>query len=91
MQAGFQVHGRVQGVGFRAFARDAARSLGLAGWVANDWEGAVTGRAEGPPETLEVFRQRLAEGPPWAHVTRVDWDPGPGGESLPFPFRIHPE
>ncbi len=90
MQAGFQVHGHVQGVGFRAFAQDEARALGLAGWVSNTWERTVVGRVEGAPEALSTFRTRLAEGPSWARVTRVDWDPADGGESLPFPFRIHP-
>lgn len=90
MQVVFQVHGRVQGVGFRAFVRDAAHSLGLSGWVENAWDGTVAGRAEGPPEALSRFRERLAEGPPWARVLRVDWDLWDGGESLPLPFRIQP-
>ncbi|HQL47382.1 MAG TPA: acylphosphatase [Holophaga sp.] len=90
MRAVFQVHGRVQGVGFRVFAQDSARALGLGGRVTNEWGGTVSGEAEGPPEVLEAFRQRLSEGPPWARVTQVDWNPADGGESLPFPFRIHP-
>lgn len=90
MRVVFQVHGRVQGVGFRAFARDTAQTLGLSGWVANEWDGSVAGQAEGSLEALAHFRERLAEGPPWAHVVRVDWDPRDEGESLPFPFRIHP-
>ena len=90
MRVMFQVHGRVQGVGFRAFTRDAARTLSLSGWVANEWDGTVSGQAEGSPEALARFREHLAEGPPWAHVVRVDWDLRDGGEFLPFPFRIHP-
>ena len=34
-------HGRVQGVGFRFTAKCMARSLGLAGWVKNEWDGTV--------------------------------------------------
>ncbi|TMA53995.1 MAG: acylphosphatase [Deltaproteobacteria bacterium] len=36
------VHGRVQGVFFRASARDRARQLGLSGWVRNRPDGGVT-------------------------------------------------
>ena len=42
------IHGRVQGVGFRAHAQDRATALGLAGHVANRWDGAVEVYAEGP-------------------------------------------
>ncbi|HLG28689.1 MAG TPA: acylphosphatase, partial [Candidatus Brocadiales bacterium] len=35
------VHGRVQGVFFRATTRDKARSLGVKGWVKNCLDGGV--------------------------------------------------
>ena len=35
-------HGRVQGVGFRYTAKYLAQSLGLTGWVANEWDGTVS-------------------------------------------------
>ena len=34
--------GRVQGVGFRYTAKYMAQSLGLVGWVQNEWDGTVT-------------------------------------------------
>ena len=40
-------HGRVQGVGFRATVRDAARSFRVAGWVRNEDDGTVTLTAQG--------------------------------------------
>ena len=40
-------HGRVQGVGFRYTARFAAESLGLTGWVKNEWDGSVLMEVEG--------------------------------------------
>ena len=34
-------HGRVQGVGFRYTAKHLANSLGITGWVKNEWDGTV--------------------------------------------------
>ena len=75
--------GRVQGVGFRWFARQAARDLGLAGRVRNLPDGRVELEAVGGPEALDAFRARLREGPAGARVTDLveqeispvpDWD-----------------
>jgi acylphosphatase len=35
------VTGHVQGVGYRYFAQAAAQSLGVTGWVRNEWDGGV--------------------------------------------------
>ena len=40
-------HGRVQGVGFRYTAKYLAQSLGLTGWVRNEWDGTVTLEIQG--------------------------------------------
>ncbi len=40
-------HGRVQGVGFRYTARHAADSLGLTGWVRNEYDGSVMMQVQG--------------------------------------------
>lgn len=40
-------HGRVQGVGFRFTAKSMARSLGLTGWVKNEWDGTVLMEVQG--------------------------------------------
>lgn len=42
----FEVHGRVQGVFFRACAADRAKALGLVGWCMNTPEGTVKGVAQ---------------------------------------------
>jgi len=78
------VRGVVQGVGFRWFAMDEARSLGLVGWVANRRDGAVECVAEGPRADLESFLERLREGPAGALVERVDvvWQPIGGRSGL---------
>ena len=40
-------HGRVQGVGFRYTAKQLARSLGLTGWVKNEYDGTVIMEVQG--------------------------------------------
>lgn len=74
------VQGRVQGVGFRAFAQAEAVRLNLAGWVANRWDGSVKVVAEGPDANLARFVRWLHHGPPSAHVSDVDvmWGEGTG-------------
>jgi acylphosphatase len=67
------VRGRVQGVGFRFFAEAQARALGLKGYVQNLSNGsAVEVVAEGPMADLEMLLSALRQGPPLAHVERVD-------------------
>ena len=65
------VHGRVQGVGFRAFVCQSAQSLGVAGTVQNCPDGTVRVEAEGPRNLLDRLLISLKEGPPAARVTRV--------------------
>ncbi len=67
------VYGQVQGVYFRAFVRDHARALGLAGYVRNMAGGrAVEVQAEGEKEKLEELLNYLRTGPSRARVDRVD-------------------
>ncbi len=65
------IDGRVQGVGYRWFARNAGRELGLAGKVRNLPDGRVEVRAAGDPEQLALFVDRLRQGPPAARVTEI--------------------
>ena len=69
------VQGKVQGVGFRAFAENQATKKGLHGWVRNRQDGTVEIEAEGSRPLLEAFLQALEKGPLFAHVTQiiVDW------------------
>jgi acylphosphatase len=67
-----QVYGRVQGVGYRAFAREQGRRLGLCGWVRNDPDSSVRVVAEGPRDVLERLLQVLERGPSMARVERVE-------------------
>jgi acylphosphatase len=66
------LHGRVQGVGFRAFVARLARELGLAGEVRNSSEGAVEVDAEGEAAMLARFEQLVRTGPPLARIEHVD-------------------
>lgn len=65
------VNGMVQGVAFRAFTRDAARRMGLAGYVRNLPDGRVEAVAQGRDEVLERFRDFLHQASPYARVTEV--------------------
>ncbi len=69
------VRGRVQGVGFRDYARTRARSLGLTGYVRNLSDGrSVEVVAEGARHDLERLADYLHRGPSGAHVTAVETD-----------------
>ena len=67
----FIVSGRVQGVGFRYFALDAARREGLHGYVTNHDDGTVEAVAEGEAESVERFERALRRGPSRSRVEHV--------------------
>jgi acylphosphatase len=62
----------VQGVGYRYFAVEAARRVGLTGTVRNLSDGSVEAIAEGSLGNLAAFRLQLAKGPAFSRVTSVD-------------------
>lgn len=66
------VHGRVQGVSFRAYTQREAVTLGLTGWVRNLPDGTVETIAEGPRSSLKSFLSFLRTGPSSARVDKVD-------------------
>jgi acylphosphatase len=67
----FLVSGQVQGVGYRYFARDAARREGLSGYAKNLDDGRVEASAEGEIEAVERFELALRRGPSHARVEHV--------------------
>ena len=69
------VEGRVQGVGYRDFARRRALDRGLTGYAVNLRTGAVKVRVEGVADAIEAYVRDLEHGPPLAAVTRVSVTP----------------
>jgi len=67
-----RIRGRVQGVGFRWYARVQARRLGVAGWVANCPDGTVEVAASAEQSRLDQFRRALQRGPDGAVVEGID-------------------
>jgi len=73
--ARFIIHGRVQGVGFRAFvAREAARR-GLGGWVRNRRDGTVEALITGDAAAIDEMAERCRQGPPVSLVHKVERTP----------------
>lgn len=66
------ISGRVQGVGFRYFARDVARGEGVTGYVRNLPDGRVEAHVEGDLEAVDRVERSLRTGPGGARVSAVD-------------------
>jgi len=71
------VSGRVQGVGYRAFAEGAARRHGVAGWVRNRPSGDVELLARVRTEQKGRFLAELQKGPPMSRVRDVQVQAAP--------------
>jgi acylphosphatase len=63
--------GRVQGVGYREFARRVAEAHGVAGFVRNRADGTVEARLVARAELLETLLAHLRRGPPQAIVKEL--------------------
>lgn len=62
-------YGRVQGVGFRYTAKHLARSLGLTGWVKNEWDGTVIMEVQG----RETLINELLKGINRSTFIEIEW------------------
>jgi len=58
----FRFYGRVQGVGFRRTAINAASSLGVTGWVRNERDGSVSMEAQGFDVAIERLIDTIRNG-----------------------------
>ena len=79
-----RIHGRVQGVFYRAWSADEARLLGVRGWVRNRSDGTVERLVAGAEEAVERMIERCRQGPPAARVERVEVEPS--DEAAPAGF-----
>jgi acylphosphatase len=67
-----RITGQVQGVSFRAYARQEAGRHGVTGWVRNEPDGSVAGHFEGPDDAVDALVAWCRHGPAYADVDRVE-------------------
>ncbi len=67
-----EVHGRVQGVWYRAWAVENARALGLSGWVRNRTDGTVEVVLSGESEQVGKMIAQCYDGPTHAKVSGMN-------------------
>jgi acylphosphatase len=72
VRARIRVRGMVQGVGYRYFVRNTAKSMGLDGSVRNLADGSVEVVAEGDRGLVDSLIGQLRIGPRYADVEGVD-------------------
>ena len=84
------LQGRVQGVSFRYYTMQEARSHGLTGWVRNLWDGRVEVLLEGDDDAVKRMIAWCQQGPPSAVVEDVEiaWEE-PTAEFSNFRVRIN--
>ena len=83
-----RITGVVQGVGYRAWAEQAARQRGLSGWVRNRRDGSVEALISGPDDKVSDMLGYFWQGPPASRVDRVDAEPAT--EPMQLGFRTLP-
>ena len=81
------IHGRVQGVGFRAHTALNAKRFGIRGWVMNLENGQVELMAEGPEKKMKVFQNKVRKGPRGSKVEKVN-EGQPDNEQILGEFQI---
>jgi acylphosphatase len=74
------VHGRVQGVGYRAFVEQEALTRGLQGWVRNRRDGTVEAVFAGEAATVAGMIEACRRGPYAARVEQIDQRAGTEAE-----------
>jgi acylphosphatase len=65
------VSGRVHGVGFRDFVKQAADALGVAGWARNLHDGRVEAVLVGTADAVQAVLDQIGRGPRNARVDEV--------------------
>ena len=67
-----KIHGKVQGVWFRASTKQKAEQLGLTGWVRNTDDGCVEAVFVGGEKQVQDMIQWCYQGPPLSKVKNVE-------------------
>ncbi len=65
------INGKVQGVFYRATARQIAKRIGITGWIKNTREGNVEATVSGTEDQLQKFISWCKKGPEKAVVREV--------------------
>ena len=65
------IKGKVQGVFYRATAKETANKLGITGWIKNTVEGDVEAVVTGETAQLQTFVEWCKNGPERATVSHV--------------------
>jgi acylphosphatase len=81
------ITGRVQGVGYRAWAIETARGLKLRGWVRNRADGAVEALVAGSAAAVALMIAACRRGPDAARVAAVEVGDGEEDGSVGFTAR----
>jgi len=66
------LHGKVQGVGLRIFAKKEADRLGLVGYAHNEEDGTVNVVAQGEEQKLQEFLEKLKKGPYFSRIRELE-------------------
>lgn len=82
------VHGRVQGVGYRASFANKATSLGLQGWVRNRMDGSVEACVDGEPQAVEAIVVWARRGPSTALVSSITVEESADQASADGTFKV---
>ncbi len=76
------ITGRVQGVYFRAYTKDAAEQYKINGWVKNKSDGTVEAVIQGKKEDIEQMIQWFHTGSPASSVNNVIVKDKPGSPNF---------
>lgn len=82
-----RISGKVQGVFFRASAKEEAERLGLAGFVRNEEDGSVYVEVEGSEAAVERFMAWCRQGPQLAEIESVQTEEGQPKHFTTFEIR----
>lgn len=67
-----RVTGKVQGVYFRASAKQKAQNLGVTGYIKNESDGSVLLEVEGEDEAVNYMVKWCKQGPALARVSNIE-------------------